>query len=160
MKTIMHIDMNAFFAAVEQQSNPALRGRPIAVTGSEQRSIVLTASYEARAFGVKTGMTRFEAVELLPATDPGAGQQPALHPCVDGDHGAVAGLHAVGRDLLHRRSVSRPERLPPPVRRCRAHRLPDQVAHQGPFRHHLFGRHRHRTSCWPSWLRSGTSRTA
>ncbi len=64
MKTIMHIDMNAFFAAVEQQSNPALRGRPIAVTGSEKRSIVLTASYEARAFGVKTGMTRFEAVEL------------------------------------------------------------------------------------------------
>ena len=66
MKTIMHVDMNAFFAAVEQQSNPALRGRPIAVTGSEKRSIILTASYEARAFGVKTGMTRFEALELCP----------------------------------------------------------------------------------------------
>ncbi len=62
----MHVDMNAFFAAVEQQSNPALRGRPIAVTGSEKRSIILTASYEARAFGVKTGMTRFEALELCP----------------------------------------------------------------------------------------------
>ena len=66
MKTIMHVDMNAFFAAVEQQSNPALRGRPIAVTGSEKRSIILTASYEARAFGVKTGMTRFEAFECCP----------------------------------------------------------------------------------------------
>jgi DNA polymerase-4 len=66
MKTIMHVDMNAFFAAVEQQSNPALRGRPIAVTGSEKRSIVLTASYEARAFGVKTGMARFEALECCP----------------------------------------------------------------------------------------------
>ncbi len=66
MKTIMHIDMNAFFAAVEQQSNPVLRGRPIAVTGSEKRAIVLTASYEARAFGIKTGMTRFEAVERCP----------------------------------------------------------------------------------------------
>jgi DNA polymerase-4 len=66
MKTIMHVDMNAFFAAVEQQSNPALRGRPIAVTGSEKRSIILTASYEARAFGVKTGMTRFESFELCP----------------------------------------------------------------------------------------------
>jgi DNA polymerase-4 len=66
MKTIMHVDMNAFFAAVEQQSNPALRGRPIAVTGSEKRSIVLTASYEARAFGVKTGMTRFEALDRCP----------------------------------------------------------------------------------------------
>ncbi len=66
MRTIMHVDMNAFFAAVEQQSNPALRGRPIAVTGSEQRSVILTASYEARAFGVKTGMTRFEAFERCP----------------------------------------------------------------------------------------------
>ena len=42
MKTIMHVDMNAFFAAVEQQSNPALRGRPVAVTGSEKRSIILS----------------------------------------------------------------------------------------------------------------------
>jgi DNA polymerase-4 len=66
MKTIMHVDMNAFFAAVEQQSNPALRGRPIAVTGSEKRSIILTASYEARAFGVKTGMAHFEAFESCP----------------------------------------------------------------------------------------------
>jgi DNA polymerase-4 len=66
MKTIMHVDMNAFFAAVEQQSNPALRGRPVAVTGSEKRSIILTASYEARTFGVKTGMTRFEALERCP----------------------------------------------------------------------------------------------
>ena len=66
MKTIMHVDMNAFFAAVEQQSNPALRGRPMAVTGSEKRSIILTASYEARAFGVKTGMTHIEAFERCP----------------------------------------------------------------------------------------------
>ena len=66
MKTIMHVDMNAFFAAVEQQSNPALRGRPVAVTGSEKRSIILTASYEARVFGVKTGMTHYEAFERCP----------------------------------------------------------------------------------------------
>jgi len=66
MRTILHVDMNAFFAAVEQQSNPALRGRPIAVTGSEQRTVILTASYEARAFGVRTGMTRAEAFERCP----------------------------------------------------------------------------------------------
>lgn len=66
MKTIMHVDMNAFFAAIEQQSNPALRGRPIAVTGSEKRSIILTASYEARRFGIKTGMRHFEALALCP----------------------------------------------------------------------------------------------
>jgi len=62
----MHIDMNAFFAAVEQQSNPALRGRPVAVTGSGKRTIILTASYEARAFGVKTGQTIYEARAKCP----------------------------------------------------------------------------------------------
>ncbi|MEJ2470653.1 MAG: DNA polymerase IV [Desulfuromonadales bacterium] len=66
IKTILHVDMNAFFAAIEQQSNPALRGRPMAVTGREKRSIILTASYEARAFGVKTGMTHGEALARCP----------------------------------------------------------------------------------------------
>ena len=64
--TIMHIDMNAFFAAVEQQSNPALRGRPVAVVGAQQRTIILTSSYEARVYGVKTGMTLHEARQKCP----------------------------------------------------------------------------------------------
>ncbi|NCO51547.1 MAG: DNA polymerase IV, partial [Deltaproteobacteria bacterium] len=63
----MHIDMNAFFAAIEQQSHPALRGQPVAVVGSSQRTIILTASYEARPFGVKTGMTLNEARQKCPA---------------------------------------------------------------------------------------------
>lgn len=65
-RLVMHIDMNAFFAAVEQQSNPALRGQPVAVVGSQQRTIILTASYEARRFGVKTGMRLGEARALCP----------------------------------------------------------------------------------------------
>ena len=65
-RIIMHIDMNAFFASVEQQSNPALRGKPIAVTGSSSRTVILTASYEARAFGVKTGLTMWEARQKCP----------------------------------------------------------------------------------------------
>ncbi|MSN27244.1 MAG: DNA polymerase IV [Geobacter sp.] len=65
-RIIMHIDMNAFFASVEQQSNPALRGKPIAVTGSDSRTVILTASYEARAFGVKTGLTTWEARQKCP----------------------------------------------------------------------------------------------
>ncbi|NUO10169.1 MAG: DNA polymerase IV [Candidatus Brocadia sp.] len=65
-RTIMHIDMNAFFASVEQQINPALRGKPIAVIGSNERTVVTTASYEARAYGVKTGMTKYEAKRLCP----------------------------------------------------------------------------------------------
>ncbi len=65
-RSVMHIDMNAFFASVEQQVNPRLRGKPIAVTGSQKRTIVTTASYEARAYGVKTGMTMGEAKRLCP----------------------------------------------------------------------------------------------
>ncbi|HEY4744292.1 MAG TPA: DNA polymerase IV [Desulfuromonadaceae bacterium] len=65
-RTILHIDMNAFFASVEQSVNPALRGRPIAVTGRGGRSIILTASYEARAFGVRTGMAVWEAKRCCP----------------------------------------------------------------------------------------------
>jgi DNA polymerase-4 len=65
-RTIIHIDMNAFFASVEQQSNPALRGKPIAVIGAAARTVITTASYEARAFGVKTGMTVYEGRRACP----------------------------------------------------------------------------------------------
>jgi len=65
-RVVFHVDMNAFFAAVEQQANPALRGRPIAVIGARNRTVVLTASYEARAFGVRTGLTLPEARRLCP----------------------------------------------------------------------------------------------
>ncbi len=60
------VDMDAFFASVEQKDNPALRGKPIAVTGAGERTVVTTSSYEARAFGVKTGMTVREARKLCP----------------------------------------------------------------------------------------------
>lgn len=66
-KTILHIDMDAFFASVEQQANPALRGKPVAVSGANARTVVMTASYEARAWGVKTGMSLPEAKALCPS---------------------------------------------------------------------------------------------
>ena len=66
-RTIMLIDMNSFFASVEQQSNPALRGKPVLVGGSSsQRSVVAAASYEARVFGIHSGMSMFEALKLCP----------------------------------------------------------------------------------------------
>jgi DNA polymerase-4 len=64
-RVILHVDMNAFFASVEQQTDPALRGKPIAVIGSG-RTVVTTASYEARAFGVKTGMNTWQARQACP----------------------------------------------------------------------------------------------
>ncbi len=66
MRQILHIDMNAFFASVEQRANPALRGRAIAVGGSAHRGVILSPSYEARAFGVKTGMTYGDAKKACP----------------------------------------------------------------------------------------------
>lgn len=65
-KIIVCVDMDAFFASVEQRDNPALRGKPIAVTGAGERTVITTSSYEARAYGVKTGMTTYKAKRLCP----------------------------------------------------------------------------------------------
>ncbi len=66
VRTILHIDMNAYFASVEQQSTPALRGKPIAVVGAGHRTVITTCSYEARARGVKTGMAIWEGKRCCP----------------------------------------------------------------------------------------------
>ncbi|MBQ9138092.1 MAG: DNA polymerase IV [Alistipes sp.] len=66
MRKIIHIDMDAFFAAVEQRDNPALRGRPIAVGHSGRRGVVSTASYEARPYGVRSALPSAVAKRLCP----------------------------------------------------------------------------------------------
>jgi DNA polymerase-4 len=65
-RTILHIDMDAFFASIEQAVNPALVGKPIAVIGSKKRTVIVTSSYEARKKGVKTGMTAGEGMRACP----------------------------------------------------------------------------------------------
>jgi len=64
-RTILLLDMNAYFASVEEVSNPSLKGKPIAVCG-EGRTIIVTCSYEARKFGVRTAMSIPEAKKLCP----------------------------------------------------------------------------------------------
>lgn len=65
-RTILHVDLNSFFATAEQQANPRLRGRPVGIVKAHGRTCVIAASVEAKRYGVRTGTDVFEARKLCP----------------------------------------------------------------------------------------------
>ncbi len=66
LRKIIHVDMDAFYASVEELDNPDLKGKPLAVGGSEKRGVVSAANYEARKFGVRSAMSGFQAKKNCP----------------------------------------------------------------------------------------------
>lgn len=95
-RAIILVDMNAFFASVEQLDNPHLRDKPVAVVNGESGTCIITCSYEARAYGIKTGMRLLEAKQLCPHIITVASRS---HRYVEVSKKIIHALHSITPDI-------------------------------------------------------------
>ena len=123
MKTIFHLDMDAFFVSVEELFDPSLKGKPVVVGGRpNERGVVSAASYAARKFGVHSAMPLRTAYKLCPQAIFVDGHPERYREYSQKVFEVLEQLLAAGRDGVDRRSLSRHDR----------HRAPARAAARGP----------------------------
>ena len=110
--SILHLDLDAFFAAVEQRDKPSLRGKPVIVGGVGGRGVVATASYEARKFGVRSAMSTAEARSRCPHAAFLVGRFDAYRASSRQVMAALRDALPADRAAVARRGVRRPRRQP------------------------------------------------
>ena len=133
---MLHLDLDAFFASVEQRDKPSLRGKPVVVGGIGQRGVVATASYEARVFGVRSAMPVSEARRRCPGAAFLAGRFGAYRQASEQVMRILRELSPLVEPLsldeafVDLRGATRPIELSPPGLRRLVRELKDEVSHQ------------------------------